>query len=133
MTLIVDASVAVKWVLPEADSNKATLLRASDTDIIAPSLVIAEIGNAIWKSAMRGDMNATDAQHTLKIAVAHYHRLLPVEDLMAAALAFATDLRHPIYDCFYLALAEREAATLITADARLQAAAKKTKIKAKAL
>ncbi|ARQ01400.1 type II toxin-antitoxin system VapC family toxin [Pseudorhodoplanes sinuspersici] len=133
MTLIVDASVAVKWVLPEADSNKAALLRTSDTDIIAPSLVIAEIGNAIWKSAMRGDMNAADAQHALKIVVAHYHRLLPVEDLMTPALAFATDLRHPIYDCFYLALAEREAATLITADERLLAATKKTKIKAKGL
>ena len=133
MTLIVDASVAVKWVLPEADSDKAVALRASDVDIIAPSLVIAELGNAIWKSATRGDMTAANAQHALRIAVAHYHRLLPIEDLMTAALAFATALRHPIYDSFYLALAEREAATLITADERLLAAAKKTKIKATAL
>ena len=133
MTLIVDASVAVKWVLPEADSDKAVALRASDADIIAPSLVIAELGNAIWKSATRGDMTAANAQHALRIAVTHYHRLLPIEDLMTAALGFATALRHPIYDCFYLALAEREAATLITADERLLAAAKKTKIKATAL
>ncbi len=133
MTLIVDASVAAKWVLPEPDSDRAVTLRASDTDIIAPSLVIAELGNAIWKSTMRGDINAANAQQALKIAIAHYHRLLPVEDLMMTALSFATDLRHPIYDCFYLALAEREAATLITADERLLTAAKKTKIKAKAL
>lgn len=133
MTLVVDASVAAKWVLPETDSDKAVAIRASDTDIIAPSLVIAELGNAIWKSAMRGDMNAATAQHILKIAVAHYHRLSPVEDLMAVALAFATDLRHPVYDCFYLALAEREAATLVTADQRLLAAAKTTKITVKAL
>lgn len=133
MSLVVDASVAVKWVLPESGSDRAVLLRTSDTDIIAPSLVIAELGNAIWKSAMRGDMSGTDAQTALKSAVAHYHRLPPVEDLMTVALSFATDLRHPIYDCFYLALAEREAATLITADERMLATAKKTKIRAKAL
>lgn len=133
MTLVVDASVAAKWVLPEPDSDRAVLLRSSDPDIIAPSLVIAELGNAIWKSTMRGDMSGTDAQDALKSAVAHYHRLLPVEDLMTGALALATNLRHPVYDCFYLALAEREAATLITADTRLLAAAKKAKIRAKAL
>lgn len=133
MTLIIDASVATKWVLPEADSNKAVALRASDNDIIAPSLVTAEIGNAIWKSAMWGDMDGAHALRALKAAVAHYHRLLPIEELMPSALAFATNLRHPIYDCFYLALAEREAATLVTADARLLAAAKKTKVNVRAL
>ena len=41
-----------------------------------------------------------------------------------AAMALAIRLKHPIYDCFYLALAERERCALVTADARLIAAAK---------
>ena len=47
MTLVVDASVAVKWVLPEL-GFRAVAIRATDEDLIAPSLVSAEIGNAIF-------------------------------------------------------------------------------------
>ncbi len=132
MTLVIDASVASKWVLPESDSEKAAALRGSES-LIAPSLVTAEIGNALWKSSMRGDVPTADAGNMLRVAVAHFAQLVPTEDLAASALRFALDLRHPIYDCFYLALAERETATLVTADARLLAAAKKAKVKARQL
>ena len=44
--MVVDASVAVKWVLPERDSAPAVALRGTDA-LIAPSIVIAEIGNAL--------------------------------------------------------------------------------------
>ncbi len=69
----------------------------------------------------------------LKVAMAHFSRIVPTEELAGAALRFAIDLRHPIYDCFYLALAEREEATLVTADARLLAVAKKTNVKVRQL
>jgi predicted nucleic acid-binding protein len=49
------------------------------------------------------------------------------------ALAIAINLNHPIYDCFYLALAQRERCAIITADAKLLAAAKKMKAKARLL
>jgi predicted nucleic acid-binding protein len=132
MTLVIDASVASKWVLPEPDSEKAALLRGTER-MIAPSLVAAEIGNALWKSGTRGDFPTAEAEHLLQVAVAHFARLVPTEDLAGSALRFAFDLRHPIYDCFYLALAEREDATLITADARLAATAKKAKLKIRSL
>ncbi len=45
---------------------------------------------------MRGDMSSAQAQRTFEIAVAHYHRLIPDEDLMARAMSFAIELRHPI-------------------------------------
>jgi predicted nucleic acid-binding protein len=133
LTHVIDASVASKWVLPEPDSDKATELRSADPDLIAPSLVAAEIGNALWKAHRRGDTATVDTGDMLKVAVAHFTRLVPTEELAHAALRFAIDLRHPIYDCFYLALAEREAATLVTADARLLAVAKKAKVKVRQL
>ncbi len=133
MTLVIDASVASKWVLPEPDSDRATALRVTEVNLIAPSLVAAEIGNAIWKGHMRGDVPAAATRDMLRIAIAHFARLVPMEGLAAMALRLAVDLRHPIYDCFYLALAEREAATLVTADTRLLAAAKKTKVKVRQL
>ena len=134
MTLVVDASVAVKWVLPEIGSERAVAIRTTDEDLIAPSLISAEIGNAIWRTVLRGDLSAAEAHDYLKTAIAHYQRIILLEELTDAAIALAIRLRHPIYDCFYLALAERERCALITADARLIDAAKRIrKIEVRAL
>ena len=127
MTLVLDASVAVKWVLPESNTERAIAIRTTDDDIIAPSLAHAEVGNAIWRAVLRGDLSPVEAANHLKAAVAHYRRIIPLEELALSALALATQLRHPIYDCFYLALAERERCALVTADAKLVAAAKALK------
>ncbi|MGO9360054.1 MAG: type II toxin-antitoxin system VapC family toxin [Xanthobacteraceae bacterium] len=129
MTVVVDASVAVKWVLPEAGSDRAAAIRTADDDLIAPSLACAEIGSAIWRAVLRGDVAAREARQHLQIAVAHYGRIVPLEELAERALELATHLRHPIYDCFYLALAQRENAPLATADETMITAARKVKIK----
>jgi len=129
VSLVIDASVAVKWVLPEADSAQAAALRTTDDDLIAPSLAWAEVGSAISKAARRGDVTAGDARESLQIAMAHYHRLLPLDEFAERAIELAIGLGHPIYDCFYLALAERENAPLVTADDAMIAAARKAKIK----
>ena len=122
--MVVDASVAVKWVLPEHDSGRAVALRGTDA-LIAPSLVIAEIGNALWKSVLRGDVEKSDASAALQIAVAHFERIVSIDQLAARALELAVDLRHPIYDCLYLALAEHEQIPIVSADARLLSAARR--------
>jgi predicted nucleic acid-binding protein len=127
MTLVVDASVAVKWVLDEPATERAVALRDSDGDFIAPSLVHAEIGSALWRAALRGDITAPDAARALNAAVAHYSRIILLAELANNALELAIELRHPIYDCFYLALAQRERCALVTADSRLMAAAKTLK------
>jgi len=122
--MVVDASVAVKWVLPEPDSGPAVELRAAGA-LIAQSLVIAEIGNALWKSVLRGDADKLDAYAALQIAVAHFERIVAIDQLAARALQLAVDLRHPIYDCLYLALAERERVPIVSADAKLLSAARR--------
>jgi len=127
MTMVVDASVAVKWVLPEAGSERAAAIRTADDDLIAPSLACAEIGSAIWRAVVRGDVRAAEARDNLHIALAHYRRIVAIEELAVRAIELAVRLRHPIYDCFYLALAERERCAFLTADARLIAAAKSKK------
>jgi predicted nucleic acid-binding protein len=133
MIIVVDASVAAKWVLPETDSTRAAALRTADDESIAPSLVIAEIGNAIWKAVLRGNVAGGDATEILRICVAHFERIVPLEELAARASELAIDLRRPIYDCFYLALAQRETAILVTADEDMIAAGRKAKIKVRRL
>ncbi len=127
MTLVVDASVAAKWVLQEDGSDRAAGLRGSGDDLIAPSLIVAEIGNAVWKRAIWREVSARDAVRALQTAISLFTQLIAPTDLAARATEIAIELRHPIYDCFYLALAERERCALITADRRLIAAAKAMK------
>lgn len=133
MTLVIDASVAAKWVLPEPDSERAAALRMEDSDLVAPSLVVAEVGNAIWKGARRKDLNRAQALAALRIAAAHFARLVPLEELATEAMALALDGHHPIYDSFYLVLARRESVPLITADEAMVAAARKAKVKVRRL
>lgn len=126
MTLIVDASVAVLWVLQQDGSKRARALHA-DGPFVAPSLIVAEVGNALWKAVRRGE---TDKHHALlacEAALGVFDALVPMDDLQPRALELAVDLDHPIYDCFYVALAERERAPLVTADTALLARMKKMK------
>jgi predicted nucleic acid-binding protein len=127
MTLVVDASVATKWVMPEENSGRATALRDQSDDLIAPALIESEIGNAIWKRVMWREVRLRDAVLAAEIALGLITRLVPIDDLVSRALEIAVDLQHPIYDCFYLALAEREHARLVCADRPLIEKAKKLK------
>jgi predicted nucleic acid-binding protein len=127
VTLVVDASVASKWVLVEPQSDRAADLRKTGEPILAPDLVWAEIGNAVWKRAVNGQLTTPMAVEALDAAVAVFARLVPMRELAARATEIAIELKHPIYDCFYLALAEREHAPLISADKRLLAVAKRVK------
>lgn len=126
MTLVVDASVAAKWVLGEADSPRARALQA-EGGLIAPSLIAAEVGNALWKAVRRDGIARQDALDAIRTILLAFDALIPIEDLRLRALELSLDLNHPIYDCFYLALAERERAPLVCVDGRLQAKAKKLK------
>lgn len=131
--LVVDASVAVLWTLEQRGSDRAAALHG-ENGLIAPSLIVAEIGNAVWKAVRRGDLPREHAATAAEIALGPLHELKPAEELRARALELAIELNHPIYDCFYLALAEREGAPLISVDTRLIAAAKRVKgIKVRAL
>jgi len=119
VTLVVDASVATKWVLPEDGSDRAIALRHPGEEFIAPDLIAAEIGNAVWKRVMWKEYPTADALRALEIAMAHFTQLVPLEELTLRATEIAIELKHPIYDCFYLALAERERCPLVSADKRL--------------
>jgi|HubBroStandDraft_6_1064221.scaffolds.fasta_scaffold716443_2 predicted nucleic acid-binding protein len=132
MTIVVDASVAAQWVLEEESTPRANTLRL-ESGLIAPSLIAAEIGSALWKAVRRRVITSDNALAAIEVALLPFEALIATEELRIRALALAVELQHPIYDCFYIALAEREQATLITADEGMIAAARKAKIKVRRL
>lgn len=115
---VVDASVALKWFKDEAGSTSARALLAAEP-LIAPELILAEVLNAAWKASRLGLMTGAQVERIADGLPSFVSRIVPLAPLAVAAARLACRLDHPIYDCFYLALAQREACSMVTADARL--------------
>jgi predicted nucleic acid-binding protein len=119
---VVDASIAVKWVVAETDSEAAARLLEGDAVLLAPDLLYAEAANALWALSRRGDVAAADVREALAVlADVPLHIPSSMRQLMPAATRLAQDLDHPVYDCFYLALAVQQQYPLLTADRRFEA------------
>ena len=115
--LIIDASVALKWLVEEEGSDGATALQ--EDDLAAPSLLRIEVANVLRTLAVRGMVTPEDALRRLALLQATPLRIVDLDDaLEGRALEMALDLSHPVYDCIYLALAERMERRLVTADGR---------------
>lgn len=121
MGLIVDASVAVKWFIDESDSDAARLLLDGRTGLLAPDLLVAEVCNAAWRRARTGDISHAQFRAIANRIIRTPVEIRPTAPLAPAAASIALALDHPIYDCFYLALATVERARLVTDDDRFLA------------
>lgn len=119
MKWVVDASVAAKWLAPETESSIAAALL--DDELAAPDLIFAEVGNILWKKQLRGEMEAATVHLAVRWLLQVPMAVHDAAGLLPDALALALQLQHPAYDCFYLALARRIGAPLLTADRRLHA------------
>lgn len=118
--MIIDASVAFKWLVPEEGSDRAFALIGAG-QLNAPSLIFAEVGNALWKRMTREQISP-DSGASAQLAA--LEQLVVVHDdatLVPRALELGLHLGHAIYDCVYLALAERLSLPLLTADAKFLA------------
>lgn len=119
--LVCDASVLFKLLVDESDSGLAKSLVAS-VEIIAPELVYAEIGNALWAYMRRTSITLSEAEALLEVLSRAPLNVQPIRPYLERALTIAHDLRHPIYDCVYLAISESLNVPLVTADARFLSA-----------
>ncbi len=118
--LVVDASVAVKWYVPEPGARDAAALLRSDADLVAPDLLVAELGNVLWKKVSRGELIADEAR---EIATAFTSTcplaLYPSSFYLSGALDIALRFQRSVYDALYLAVALAEEGRYATANERL--------------
>lgn len=120
---MVDASVALKWVLDEAGSLAAAEL-LDGRRLFAPPLLATEVANALWVVARRGQITGGEAEDALDLILRAPFQPLPSGlKLPLRALELARLLDHPVYDCIYLALAITLEWPVITADRRFAEAA----------
>ena len=126
MRFVIDASVAVKLLVDEADSDAARELAASGQQLHAPRLMASEVANALWRKARVGEIERADAGAALALMTDMPVRWNDDELVSADAVRLALALDHPVYDCVYLALAHRIGAVMLTADSRFVTAVSST-------
>jgi predicted nucleic acid-binding protein len=113
---VVDASVAVKWFVPEDDDEAALALLDPAHELHAPDLLAAEFGNTIWKKLMRGELIEEEARtviHALSVVPLSAHAC---QALLPAAFDIAVRTKRTVYDSLYISLATGLGARLVTAD-----------------
>lgn len=118
MTRVIDASVAAKWSILEVHSDHAHRLIEAGDDLIAPDFLLVEVANTLFKAWTRGAIDAAHMDEALTLLPSAFSRLWPTGELVADAGVIARALRHPVYDCLYLALSERTGSRIVTADER---------------
>ncbi len=114
MTLVVDASVALKWVLQEPGTDAALALQGER--LIAPALWLVEVANALWRHVRIGELTGPQAVSRMTELAAAPVISFAVETLASQALTLAIEVNHPVYDCLYLALALRHDTHVVTDD-----------------
>ncbi|MEO8034151.1 MAG: type II toxin-antitoxin system VapC family toxin [Acidobacteriota bacterium] len=114
--VVVDASVAIKWFVPEIHSEAAAHLLEIEIVLCAPDLIFPEFGNILWKKVRRGEISREEADEILAAFSAIPLDIHPSSVLLAGAFELAVELDRSVYDSLYLALAVAESCVLVTAD-----------------
>src|SRR5947199_4790019 len=113
---VVDASVAIKWFVPEVHSEEALRLLSSGCELLAPDLLPAEFGNILWKKTRKGEIGAPKAVEILRALPEIPIHLSVASALLEPAYLLATKFARTVYDSLYLALALLEECPMVTAD-----------------
>ena len=115
---VVDASVVLKWFLPEIHSDAARRLLEAAHHYVAPDLLFLEVGNALWKIVRRGHLSADEGQRLIGDIASVVVESVPTRGLIGDACTIAMASGQTVYDSAYLALAVRLDTQMITADQR---------------
>jgi predicted nucleic acid-binding protein len=117
---VVDASVGVKWFVPEVHAAEARQWRNGPDELHAPAFFFdLEIANILWKKVRRAEVTRADADLILAQIPALPLTRHAEAPLLASAFDLAARTQRTVYDCLYLALAVQLGGRLVTADQRL--------------
>lgn len=116
--VVVDASVAIKWFVPEVHAEAARRLLREGVTLLAPDLIWAEFANALWRKWRAGELAAEEVQEILGDFRRFPLRIHAGEALYEVAWPVAQSSGRTFYDSLYLALALSTGCQMVTADLR---------------
>lgn len=118
-SLVIDASVAIKWFVPEVHSIAASQIFSMNTQLLVPDLIFAEVGSILWKKVRLKELMPDDAAEILNDFKRLPFDTYENEHLIHTAWFIAIKHQCTVYDSLYVALANSEKAVFVTADRRL--------------
>ena len=133
MNLVMDASVLIKFYVPEILSDRAERLLAKvekkDIDLSAPDLIYPEAGNILWKKQRLKELTRFEVEEITDAILSLPLKMEPSRSLLPLAVDIAMAYGITVYDASYLSLAKVYETTLITADRKLVDVLAKTDLK----
>jgi predicted nucleic acid-binding protein len=129
LVIVVDASLAVKWFVPEPESDAAAQLLLENSTITGPDLLAVEVHTTLVRGANMVKSNRREAESAIQrfqaiLASGEVELIRSMPPQIAKAANLAIDMGHPLKDCIYLALAMDLGCPLITCDAKFAAKAR---------
>ena len=115
---VVDASLVIKWFVPEIHSEAARRWLGAWHDYVAPDLLFSEAGNTIWKKVRRKELEETEGRQLVTDLAQVAVETVRTRSLLQDALALALTAGITVYDAMYLTLAVRLDTQVITGDDR---------------
>jgi predicted nucleic acid-binding protein len=123
MKYVLDSSAAFKWLVTEPDSDKAIIVRDGYRngvhDLVAPDIFPIEVAHSLTRAERQGRITPAEGIIRFKDMFTIPPDLHPYLPLLPRAYQLSSQVRIGVYDCLYVALAEREGCELLTADDRL--------------
>lgn len=116
---VIDASVALKWFIPEIHEAEAKRFLDPNNLLSAPDLLPSEFGNILWKKTRRGEITHGEAARIVVEMQNAPLSFFPSLNLLPEALRIADATGRTVYDSMYLALAAARRCRLVTADRKL--------------
>lgn len=117
---VIDASVAVKWVVPEAGTDAAVALLDGQGQFLAPAIIRIEVAAAVLRLLREAVLSDPEARRSLdlwdSLLAQRAVRLVPNDELFKSAVELSFRARHALPDCLYFAAADMHSASIITAD-----------------
>ncbi len=130
MRVVLDANAAVEVALEGKSAERLSAMLSQSEEVIAPELLVPEIVNAVWKYHQFAEFDLGKCEKLIELAVGLVDRLISHRELYREAFALSRAQKsRAAYDMFYLAVALREDAVLLTLDSTLKKEAKRAGIR----
>ena len=115
-SFVVDASVAIKWFIPEIHHADAIRLVTRKYSLLAPSLIFPEVANVLWKKVRSKEITGEESREIFSAFQRFDLQIFPSEDIIDEAWSIAFTCDRTIHDSIYLALAIGTESAFVTAD-----------------
>jgi len=123
MKFVLDSNIGVKWLLQEDQSDKARVVRDGYSrglhELLAPDIFTVECAHALTRAHRQGRVSTAEVNAFMADLLTTLPQFHPHQPLLPRAIEISLQVRHGVYDCLYIALAEREGCELLTADTKV--------------